>query len=77
MTDQKCPGLTVGKLRKALEGLSGDLEIVIRFSSDENDVDICGGILGAGVEHAHDEDDTEFFAIDCTDDDERFDDEGE
>lgn len=74
MTDQKTPGLTVGELRQALAGVPDETEIVIRFfpNEDGGGEDVCGGILTASVEHAHDEDDTPFFAIDCTDDPDRF-----
>jgi len=71
----RCPGLTVGALRKALEGVPDDLVIVVRAEDDydETYVSFCGGILGAAVEHDHDEDDTPFFAIDCTSDESLFD----
>ncbi len=55
--------MTVGELRKLLEGVDDALEIVIRAWDDENDY--CGTPSGAEVQHAHDEDDTPFFAIDC------------
>lgn len=63
------PGLTVGQLRKLLEGVPDDLCIVVRSTDDDN---FCGGILGAQVEHAHDEDDTPFFAIDCSAEEDRY-----
>jgi hypothetical protein len=72
MTDEtKTPGLTVGQLRLALAGLDADMSVVVR-ARDEDDNDICGGILVAEVEHAHDEDDTPFFAIDVSSVDEDF-----
>jgi len=55
--------MTVGELRKALVDVSDDLEIVVRAWDDNNDY--CGTITSAQVEHAHDEDDTPFLAIDC------------
>lgn len=74
---RKTPGLTVGQLRKALEGLPDDLEIIVRacddaLDEDDVDVDFCGSILGASVEHEHDEDNTAFLAIDCSADPDRF-----
>ena len=61
--------MKVGDLRKALEGVPDDLEIVVRAWNDDGD-DVCGGLKGAEVQHAHDEDDTPFFALDCCPDDE-------
>ena len=55
--------MKIGELRKLLDGVSDDLEIVVRAWDDDNDV--CGTISGAEVQYAHDEDDTPFFAIDC------------
>jgi len=79
---QKNPGLTVGQLRKAIEGVPDELEIIVRvsddaLSEDEEDVYFCGGILHASVEHAHDEDDTAFLAIDCSAIDDNFSEEEE
>lgn len=71
---QKPPGLTVGQLRKALEGVPDELEIRVRTNDDFG---CAGGIRGVGREHAHDEDDTEFLAIDCSDDPNDFDEEEE
>ena len=70
--DGEVPGMTVGELRQALETLDPRLVVIVRFVGQEG-ADLCGGILCAGVEHAHDEDDTPYFAIDCTDDEEAFD----
>jgi hypothetical protein len=55
--------VNVGELRKRLEGVDDNLEITVRAWDDDNDY--CGPIYGAGVEYAHDEHDTPFFAIDC------------
>lgn len=66
------PGWTVERLRKALQGLPGSMTITVRGQSDDGD--FCGGIMGASAECAHDEDDTEFFAIDCSDTPEDFED---
>lgn len=71
--ENKTPGLTVGQLRKALVGVPDETEIIVRGSADDQD-DFCGSILGASVEHAHDEDDTPFFAIDCSGNPEDFED---
>jgi hypothetical protein len=59
--------MKVGDLRRALDGVADDLEIVVRASEerDDGDVEICVGIVGAEVEYAHDEDDTPYFAIDA------------
>ncbi len=67
----KLPGLTVGQLRLALAGFDADMPVVVR-SRDSEDYSICGGILVAEVEHAHDEDDTPFFAIDASSDEDDF-----
>lgn len=61
------PG-TVGWLRARLEGVPGDMPVTVR-AWDEDGGDVCGGLTGAGVEHAHDEDDTPFFALDSSPDD--------
>jgi len=44
--------------------VTDDLEIVV-LAWDDDGSDYCGTISGAEVQHAHDEDDTPFFAIDC------------
>jgi hypothetical protein len=61
--------MKVGELKRLLEGVPDDLEIVVR-AWDEDDNDYCGTVSGAEVQHAHDEDDTPFFAIDCCPDEE-------
>lgn len=66
------PGLTVGQLRLALAGFDPDMPVVVR-ARDDDENSICGGILAAEVEHAHDEDDTPFFAIDASSVEEDFD----
>jgi len=58
----------VGELRKALEGVSDDVDIVVRAWND--DAHYWGTIGSVEVQHAHDEDDTEFLAIDCGPDEE-------
>jgi hypothetical protein len=55
--------VTVGELRKALDGVGDELEIVVR-AWDENGSDYCGTIGSAEVQYAHDEDDTPFLALD-------------
>lgn len=67
----KLPGLTVGQLKLALAGHRDDMPVVVR-ARDDDENSICGGILVAEVEHAHDEDDTPFFAIDVSSVDEDF-----
>lgn len=56
--------MTVGELRKLLEGVSDEMEIVVRAWDDAGS-DYCGTIDGAEVQRAHDEDNTPYFAIDC------------
>lgn len=58
--------MTVGELRKMLEGVDDKLEVMIRAWDDDNDY--CSApdtAIGGEVQHAHDEDDTPYFAIDC------------
>lgn len=43
---------------------AGALDVVVR-AWDDNDSDYCGTIGGVEVQHAHDEDDTPYVAIDC------------
>jgi len=62
--------MKVGELRKLLEGVPDDLEIVVRAWDDDGS-DYCGTIGTAEVEHAHDEDDTPFFAVDCGEEESR------
>lgn len=66
MTDEllKRPGLTVGQLRQALEGIQDDMAVTVRTE------DFCGGISGASPEL--DEDGLMHFAIDCSDDEDDF-----
>ncbi len=73
---RKPPGLSVGQLRKLLEGVPDDLNITVRGLGEDDD-DFCGGILGGQIEHAHDEDDTPFFALDCSSDEADFDEDEE
>ena len=62
--------MTVGDLRKALANVPDEYEIVVRAWDDEGG-DVCGGLHGAEVQHAHEENDTPFFALDsCPDDEE-------
>ncbi len=56
--------MKVGQLRAALEGVGDDLEVIVRAFDDENDY--IGTITMVAVENAHDEDDTPFLAIDCS-----------
>jgi hypothetical protein len=69
--NEKPPGLTVGQLRMALAGYDPEMSVTVRFAAIDGE-DVCGGILVAGVEHAHDEDDTPHFCIDASDDPEAF-----
>lgn len=43
------PGLTVGQLRKALEGVPDDYPVTIRVETEDEDLWV-GGILSAGTE---------------------------
>lgn len=61
--------MKVGEFRKLLAGVDDMIEIVVRAADDDNDY--CGTIDSAGVEFAHDEDDTPFFAIDCGSEEDR------
>lgn len=70
---QKAPGLTVGKLRAALALLPDAMEVVVRDVGFDS-TDFCGGIVGTSVAYAHDDDDTEFLAIDCSMDNADFED---
>lgn len=58
--------MKVGDLRKALEGVSDDLEIVVRAWDDDGDV--VTALQGAEVQYAHDENNTPFFALDASPD---------
>jgi hypothetical protein len=62
---KKAPGLTVGQLRKALDGVQDDMEVTIRTDA------FCGGIISASAELSCY--DIEHFAIDCSDDEDDFD----
>lgn len=63
--------MTVGELKKLLADARDDLDVVVRAwddsggDGDDDNSDYCGTIGCAGVEYAHDEDGTPFFAIDC------------
>lgn len=65
--------MTVGELRKALEGADDSLEIVVRTENDEGDC-FCGTAANATVEREHDvhgnRDGIAYFAIDCMPDEE-------
>lgn len=56
--------MKVGELRKFLNGVSDDLEIVVRAFDDDGS-DYCGTIDVAGIELTCGGDDTPFLAIDC------------
>lgn len=65
------PGLTVGELRKALEGVPDHLPVTIRMNATDLDGgQVCGGIISAAAE---DNCGGLHFAIDGSDDDEDFD----
>lgn len=59
--------MTVGELRKMLEGVDDKLDVMIRAWDDE-DTDYCSApdtAISGEVQYAHDEDNTPYFAIDC------------
>lgn len=60
--------MKVKHLRAALEGIDGELDVTVRASDDDNDAWICGGIWSAGIDHAHDDEATPFFALEVTTD---------
>ena len=62
--------MKVGELRKALEGVDPDLEIVLRAWDDDGS-DYCGTIGAVAVQHSHVEYDTPFLAIDAGPEDAR------
>ncbi len=45
------------------------MELVVRVEQDDNEHNVeatfCGGVTCAGLEMAHDENDSLFFALDC------------
>lgn len=59
--------LTVGALRKAIEGLSDETEVVVRVTMDDGH-DYCGS-GEVSVQHTCGGDDTPYLAIDCMEDD--------
>ena len=59
--------MTVDDLRKMIEGVDGKLEVIVR-AWDDDGTDYCSSLdteIGGEVQHAHDENDTPYFAIDC------------
>lgn len=65
-------GLTVGELRKALEGVEESMMVTVRFTTINGELkseDYCGGILSADTE---DNCGGLHFAIDCSDDESDF-----
>jgi hypothetical protein len=62
--------LTIGALRRAIEGVADDIELVVRVEQEEDEhnweASFCGGVVSsAGLELAHDANDTPFFVLDC------------
>ena len=64
-------GFTVGQLRAALVGLDDGMQVDVRAWNAGNDL-VIGGIYSVETEYAHDEDDTPFLVIDCSDDETDF-----
>ena len=57
--------MNVKELRLILETVHDDVEIIVRAENEDGD-SFCGGITSVGYETScGDEDDVEFFAIDC------------
>lgn len=65
----EAPGLTVGELRKALEGVPDHYVVTVRMATNEGDDNDAGGIVSAAVE---DSCSGMHFAIDASDDPEDF-----
>lgn len=61
------PFMKVGDLRRAIDGVSDELEIVVRSSGefDDGDVDLCGGLVSARLEESHGDDEAVFLALDA------------
>lgn len=61
--------MTVGELRKALEGVRDDMEVVVRAyeERDDGDEQIVGGVFSAAMEFGCDN--TPAFIIDANSDD--------
>lgn len=59
--------MKVRELIRQLQGVSPDLDVVVRATSEREDGDehFCGGIVAAALERSCD--DEPFFAIDCSD----------
>lgn len=56
--------MKVKELKAALEGVPDDLDVIIR-AEDNEDYSICADAWHAGIDHAHDGEDTPFFAIEA------------
>jgi hypothetical protein len=56
--------MTVAELRRLLNGVANDLEIVVRGFDWDGD-DYCGTIHGVEVQCRHHEGATPFLALDC------------
>lgn len=57
--------ITVGELRKSLEGVPDDLEVTVRAGDDNTDESICAPVIHAGVEIECGDEERSFFAIDA------------
>ena len=68
-------GLTVGEIRRALDGQPDEMEVTVRAHSKDGN-SICGAITGAGTATGCDEDEQGnnplFFAIEVSDDPDDF-----
>lgn len=56
--------MTVKELRDVLNAAPDHLQVIVRAASNLDEF-ICADVYSAGIETAHDEADTEFFAIDA------------
>jgi hypothetical protein len=63
MNTEPSKPLTVGDLRKALQDVPDETEIVVRASGE--DEDLACPLMGAELETSHDEDETVFLALDA------------
>lgn len=63
---ESLPGLTVGALRRALEGVADDLTVTVRAAEEG----LCGGVTSAAIEL--DEEGRPHFAINASSDPDDF-----
>lgn len=66
----RAPGLNVGQLRKALADLPDDMDVVVRTNDEWQEGGGAGGVVTAHADRSCD--DEQFFAIDCSNDNDDF-----